>query len=146
MPASKCFCSQADISTWETILITLTRSSCERTKFTRPGDFLIFLVFCGVVILVSDALDTISLHSPDLSLGETEYAMTDILVAGHQFLLHRRHRILPSTDTRPHLLLHRARRQQQDSGVLYCHIPLQVFATSHASLYVCSSRYQRSPS
>lgn len=32
--------------------------SCERTKFTRPGDFLVFLVFCGAVIVVSNALDS----------------------------------------------------------------------------------------
>lgn len=79
MPASKCSCSQIDISAWEAILITLTRSSCERTKFTRPGDFLIFLVFCGAVILVSTVLDTISFHSSEkISPGETEYVMTDI--------------------------------------------------------------------
>lgn len=53
----------------EVILITPTRFSCERTKFTRPGDFLMFLVFCGTVIVVNNPLDAVSFHDSTFFAG-----------------------------------------------------------------------------
>lgn len=40
----------------DTFFLFRYASDCERTKFTRPGDFLVFLIFCGSVIVALNSV------------------------------------------------------------------------------------------
>lgn len=52
--------------------------SCETTKFTRPGDFLVFVVFCGIVIVVSGDLESVPCMPPALPIRRPNHSCTQM--------------------------------------------------------------------